>query len=829
MDLFQPTPITSNVNIGTTTAYADNIVPNLNPPTPIITGIPQTPQPAPFVPIFNQPTPLPFAQHQNVAILPPIPTNPTLKQQASKILPMEVYRLPNEPYFVPIEYLTGFGSVSSFNSIFANNISSGNIITGGLEADTLSTIHFYADIVNIDEATISSISTNAIELDGAYLNVANGTEVLLNGIPIATTANLSSIQDWAIFPAVSTITPINNNINIGAINNRFQTGYFSTIVAQTAILESTTLTLTETLSSQFINVLFASTINAGVVNGNVGNFSTINVSTLNSINAPTINISTFTGGSGNFSTINAQRGNISTLFARTGQFSTLNVTNLENVSTLSVSTITARQGNFTNTNTSGGAFTQLSVNQTATLNNVNVSGTLNVARVEAVSTIRGNRAEFSTMNVMRLEQVSTIEANRGLFSTLSVRRVEDVQTLLGDVGTFSTLRANTYLGIPSTISGSNWSQYKAISDVDFDTYDLNNCGDIDCGNINSLDINCVDVDAGDIVCDNLQVGSAITGLADVEIYGSTALPGDSALYVEGGVEFQGGLIHGFSAGALPVLGVNTQRFSLTPAGIAVISPTFITLDSGSVMNQAVGGAYSLAVGGVGSLAFGTYCEIDSGLLKLVNNTPIIFSANTGTGNPGGLNLNTYTTSNSLAIDSLPFGALEKYKAPETFVVSSGTGAVFLESVSLPRIGQWQVKTDFLITKNGGGNANNTDASLYYAPSANPIPSAFSQCIFGAPMYAMPSSQYLTINAPVVISTITGYTSSITSTITTNFSTFLSTGQTFSTFTSSFFSSIVADGGLNLFWDGSQSQNSFTATLQRGSFYASYLGGYIPPA
>jgi hypothetical protein len=365
--------------------------------------------------------------------------------------------------------------------------------------------------------------------------------------------------------------------------------------------------------------------------------------------------------------------------------------------------------------------------------------------------------------------------------------------------------------------------------VNFDTYDLDNCGDIDCGDITSADIDCSDIDAGDVVCDNLQVGSAITGLADVEIYGSTALPFDSALYVEGGVEFQGGLIHGFSAGALPVAGVNTVRFSLTPLGIVMTSPTVISMNSLATMNQAVAGAYSLAVGGVTSLASGTYIEVDTGYMKMINNGDIILSANSGAGAPGGLRINTYTTSNSLALDGLPFGATDKYASPATFNVSSGGSAVFLETIPLPRIGQWNIKTDFLVNKTSGGNANNTDATLYYAPTANPPTSAFSQCVFGAPMYAMPSTQYITITSPVTISTITGFTSTVTSTITENFSTFFSTGQTFSTFTSSFFSTITADGGLNLFWDASQSQNSFTAEIKRGSFYASYLGGYIPPA
>ena len=721
-----------------------------------------------------------------------------------------------------------FWSIAGFNAstLQANFISTGVLTAGTVDADILSTINLNVDVLFGDEATLSSISTNAIELDGAYLNTLGGNEVLLNGVPIATTANLSSIQDWSIFPAVSTIQPSGPSSDIGSALLPFRSGFFSTIFAKDAVIQSTTLTLTETLSSQFVNVVTASTINTDIINAQSGTISSLNVSTLNNVNTPVVIVSSFTGGNGTFSTITAQRGNISTLFTRAAQFSTLFVSNLEsdlnilasniNVSSINVSTVSARQGNFTNANFSGAGFTSMTVNQLASLNNVNVGGTLAVARVENVSSLRGNRIEVSSIAVNRLEQVSTLEANRGLFSSLTVRRVEDVQLISGKDGIFSTVTALAYNGLPASVQASNWAQYPANSNVNLNNKSMFNGGNISVGDIDGLDLTCCNATFG-----------GLAGLADVEIYGSTAVPGDSALYVEGGVEFQGGLIHGFSAGALPVLGVNTVRFSLTPTGIAMISPTFISLNSGAVMNHAAGGAYSLAVGGVASLAAGTYFEVDSGYMKFINNTPIILSANSGTGAPGGLEINTYTTSNSLQMDGLPFGAQDKYAgASAVFNVSSGSASQFLETIPLPAIGQWYVKASYQLNKTSGGG-NNTDAYIYMAPSPNPPVSAYNQCIFGAPIYSMPSTQNITINAPVVISTIAGYTSTIGSTITENFSTFFSTGQTFSTFTSSFFSTIVPDGGLNVYFDGIQSQNAFTGTLQRGTFLASYLGGFIP--
>ena len=708
------------------------------------------------------------------------------------------------------------------------SINSSTITVNNLNANNISTGILYADVALMDEATISSISTNAIELDGAYLTTVNGTEVLLNGIPIATTADLSSITDWSLFPAVSTIQTANANADIGSLSNRFRTGYFSTLYAGNAILESTTVTLTETLSSQFVNVVQASTINVdflnadivntsslvfsnaigGNITGQTANFSTIFASSFTSINTQNIVISSFVGNTLTVSTLNAQRGSISSL----------------NVSSLRGNQVVIAGLNVQN--------------ETAT-NNLTVGGTLAVARVENVSTIRGNRAEFSTLQVRRLEDVSTLNVGTGNFSTINTSNLFGLVTLGARNATFSTINAsNVY--VPGQLYGndvrgnqgtfSNFINVGWYSNILSNGYNanINSSGDFTTnGGINADgNVVCADIDAEDITCCNVTVGSALTGLADVEIYGATAVPGDSALYVEGGVEFDGGLIHGFSAGALPVAGVNTQRFSLTPVGIAMISPTFITLDSGATANIATGGAFSLAVGGVANLAAGTYMEIDTGFLKLINNTPLIFSANSGTGAPGGLVLNTYLQSNSLQMDGLPFGALDKIANSNSWNVSSGNDAVFLESIPFPKIGQWYVKASFTLTNTGGGTPI-ANSQLYFAPTINPTNGQLNQTIYTPIVGTLLSTQTIQVGTPVLISTITGYTSTINSTIIENFSTFFSTGQTFSTFTSTFFSTIVADGGLNLYFDPSQHQNNFNATLTRASLYTSYLGGFIP--
>ena len=76
---------------------------------------------------------------------------------------------------------------------------------------------------NLVVSTLTAVSETVsgfINLDGNILTTASGVgaELLLNGIPIATTSNLSSIQDWAKFPAVSTVNANSNLItNISSL------------------------------------------------------------------------------------------------------------------------------------------------------------------------------------------------------------------------------------------------------------------------------------------------------------------------------------------------------------------------------------------------------------------------------------------------------------------------------------------------------------------------------------------------------------------------------------------------------------------------------------
>jgi hypothetical protein len=75
---------------------------------------------------------------------------------------------------------------------------------------------------NIALGNISSLSTSIINLDGNILTTASGgstAELLLNGVPIATVSSITAIEDWSLYPAISTLNIANFDIyNVSTIN-----------------------------------------------------------------------------------------------------------------------------------------------------------------------------------------------------------------------------------------------------------------------------------------------------------------------------------------------------------------------------------------------------------------------------------------------------------------------------------------------------------------------------------------------------------------------------------------------------------------------------------
>lgn len=178
-------------------------------------------------------------------------------------------------------------------------------------------------------------------------------------------------------------------------------------------------------------------------------------------------------------------------------------------------------------------------------------------------------------------------------------------------------------GIPG--NASNWSLFPAKTDVQAGSSTITtsniqiNGSNITNGNTftNSLGVGGTSLvpiasitSGGDLSCRNIEVGDNVTSVADVNIYGANAVPGDNALYVQGGVQFDGGTIHGFSAGVIPVAGINTGRIDMLQAGFNLLHPLVGAITTGTAMSLTAGGAMSLAAGG--------YIETNTSTIQCIN-------------------------------------------------------------------------------------------------------------------------------------------------------------------------------------------------------------------
>jgi len=116
-------------------------------------------------------------------------------------------------------------SISSFNTLYVSTLTGGSASFSTLTFSTATGTSASFSTLGVSSftgnyANITSVSTNVISLDGNLLttNTGGGGELLLNGIPIATTSNISSITDWSLYSAVSSINCATNDIlNVGNI------------------------------------------------------------------------------------------------------------------------------------------------------------------------------------------------------------------------------------------------------------------------------------------------------------------------------------------------------------------------------------------------------------------------------------------------------------------------------------------------------------------------------------------------------------------------------------------------------------------------------------
>lgn len=117
------------------------------------------------------------------------------------LLPQQSCISPGKYFFVE-----GNGQLLNLSSLNVTNISAGTENVSSLFANDIST-----GVAFIHDCETSTLFAITLQLDNQILT-ANATDLLLNGVPIATVDNISSLADWSFFPAVSTVLFEGNNL-----------------------------------------------------------------------------------------------------------------------------------------------------------------------------------------------------------------------------------------------------------------------------------------------------------------------------------------------------------------------------------------------------------------------------------------------------------------------------------------------------------------------------------------------------------------------------------------------------------------------------------------
>lgn len=269
----------------------------------------------------------------------------------------------------------------------------------------------------------------------------------------------------------------------------------------------------------------------------------------------------------------------------------------------------------------------------------------------------------------------------------------------------------------SAANVSNWAVYPASQNVNLSNNSISNVSSnlsttivntsnawtrtLGIGGISSAPFSSVD-NVGNAYFGQSVTASNSAQIANISSYGVNRPAGTNALYVSGGTTLDGGgAVHGIAIGTLPVLGVNTQRIDVIPAGIGINAATYIQL--------AAAGAGSFAAGGALSLAAGSYIEANASDFRHINtssgnqqttiysgfydgpygvsNTYPMVVGNNGTAGTTILNVNsiTGTASNTFAISNVSNiigttpGGLGLYNVKE---IGNPANAMFLNGVGL---------------------------------------------------------------------------------------------------------------------------------------------------
>lgn len=223
----------------------------------------------------------------------------TLTLYASNVSTILTTFTPGNCFLETLSSGTQIGRISIDATLPGISIDTG--VTGGLTSYIGSTM-VGPRVISTFEAIVDNISTSVIDLDGQLLT-ANPTELLLNGVPVATQSSLSTLADWSLDPAISSVNMALNDL---LSTNR---GFFSSITAVNGVFQDiSTITFTA-LSS----VTVVSTISSLVLEGNLIQTSTLYANAF--LSTPDIEVSSINGAQFGNSSITVEVVGVSSLVA----------------------------------------------------------------------------------------------------------------------------------------------------------------------------------------------------------------------------------------------------------------------------------------------------------------------------------------------------------------------------------------------------------------------------------------------------------------------------------------------------------------------------------
>jgi hypothetical protein len=239
----------------------------------------------------------------------------------------------DNPIYAPLPITVSSLTVSTLT---ANKITANSTITGFIEGS-------YGEISNwyVDETLYVNFQALTADSD----------QLFLNGIPVATTANLSSIQNWSYFAQVSTLDGNNQSTiglsyleasTIGTKNFTASNIFTQNLMAFNIVnFTSTVIEVYESTIQSDIKLANISTANINNLYVSTGGFSTLNSinGAFNNISAGTASINTLTGTSASFSNFTASSITVSSIVSppvTAGSFSSLTVVSNTNTGSLTV-------------------------------------------------------------------------------------------------------------------------------------------------------------------------------------------------------------------------------------------------------------------------------------------------------------------------------------------------------------------------------------------------------------------------------------------------------------------------------------------------------------